>query len=120
MAEATKIIPEAGKDYLLCSGAEQSFHGVYIGKNAVETHEFRRLLRPEGHIFVREGKGGLEVYCTRNDEEKITLMWNSDGEDGPSWPAGFFVERLDMNLTDPEKEYLREIVRRSEKQRMVA
>src|SRR3989344_5239497 len=76
---------------------EPKVGGIYLGMNPVKNRNpFVSAEGPEGHIFARlNEEGEAEVYCTYSDERKLTLMWYSDGEDGPERPAGFSVSRVD-------------------------
>ncbi|MHA2061591.1 MAG: hypothetical protein ACW963_04795 [Candidatus Sifarchaeia archaeon] len=112
--EEERIRPEEGTEYLLCAGAENSFKAIYIGRNPVETPEFIRSIRPEGHVFVRIGEKGLELYCARTSEEELTFMWYNEGFDGPYWPAGLQVGRDHTELSDLEKAYLNGLIRKLE------
>jgi hypothetical protein len=106
----TKIKPELGRKYdLFCEvdKPEDSFEGFYMGIRPVKTFIFSKLSRPEGHIFVRKtNERTLELYCTRTSEQTIAIKWASDGDDGPEWPLGFAVEKVDVRLSQQEREYL--------------
>ncbi len=102
-----RIKPVMGKEYLIYTGGEDSFKGRYIGKKPVETDWFLITDHLEGHIFVTLNKSNeIEFYHTRSLEKKLTLMWHSDGCDGPSWPAGFWTEKVEMGLSPLEKEHM--------------
>mgnify|MGYP003393963357 CR=1 FL=1 len=104
-------IPRAGKKYQLFDGPsskdQSSFKGFYIGMNEAPTLWFMSRHYPEGHVFVRKDKENqIEIYCT-GTEEVPKLGWFSDGDDGPSWPAGFGVNKVDVKLSKLEEAYLR-------------
>nr|AQS34623.1 hypothetical protein [uncultured archaeon] len=89
----------------------ESFDGLYIGLNPVETEWFSRIERPEGHTFVRQNKEGeLEVYCNRNNRSLRMTYW-CDGEDDPAYPVGIDIERVDYEFSKEEKEYLLERIK---------
>ena len=105
------IMPEFGKEYLIYN-SELSLKAFYLGINPVKTPAYFRILQPEGHTFARINENKeMENYCTRTSEPKILLMWNSDGEDGPSWPAGFPVSKVISNLSKLEKDYISERIK---------
>lgn len=103
-----QIEPRIGEEYLIFTGgSEKSFEGFYAGKKPVKTPWYQEPQAPEGHMFARRDEDGqIEIYCTR--EDKLQLWWNSDGEDGPEWPAGFKVSRVDIKLSELETKYLQE------------
>ena len=105
-----KLEIKVGEEYQIYDDkavkTQTSFEGFYIGKNPILTNHWSRIERPEGYTFIkRNGEGELEVYCNRS-EKGLKLMWYSDGEDGPEWPAGFPVEKVDVKLSELEMEYL--------------
>ena len=121
-----KIIPETGKEYMLFDSEsekeQKSFEGIYIGKNPIVTISpwfMTNSKTPEGHTFIRRSSEGRpEIYFTGTEEESIGLRWYSDGEDGPDWPAGFSVHKLDSEyLSGPEKDSLEERLKRFEEQK---
>ncbi|MDP3987091.1 MAG: hypothetical protein Q8P81_02585 [Nanoarchaeota archaeon] len=83
-------------------GRSESIQAYYTGFNEVETLGYKTLTRPEGHVFVREGSRGLEIYCTRS--KGLTPAWES--EDDGAWPMGIPAERVHASLTDMEREFL--------------
>ena len=98
-----------GVEYLIfdeqAEKSQTSFKGYYLGRNPVETPWYFDASKPEGHVFVRRVDGrGIEIYCTRSDN--LRLLWYDDGSDGPSWPAGFRVSKVDVKLSKSEKVYL--------------
>lgn len=102
-----RIKPVMGKEYLIYTGGEDSFKGRYIGKKPVETHYLLITDHLEGHFFaVLNRNNEIEFYHTRASEKKLTLMWHRDGCDEPSWPAGFWTEKVEIGLSPLEKEYL--------------
>ncbi len=107
-----RIKPEMGKEYNLyiqIQRVEENIKAFYIGVNPVKTDFCSKIYYPEGHTFVRmNDKKEFEIYCTRNLDEKLLLMWNSDGEDGPCWPAGFQISKVECELSNLEREYLLE------------
>jgi len=54
--------------------------------------------------LIEEGK--LEFYCTRSQDKELELRWHSDGDDGPEWPAGIAVEKVKVELSKAEEEYI--------------
>ncbi|MBS3086299.1 hypothetical protein J4422_01205 [Candidatus Pacearchaeota archaeon] len=123
----TIIEPKVGEEYLLYDGQSErkqtSFEGIYLGMNPVKNRNpFVSAEGPEGHIFARlNEEGEAEVYCTYSDERKLTLMWYSDGEDGPEWPAGFSVSRVDRDkISQRELEYLVQRLNKKNGERRVA
>jgi|SRR3989344_1967845 len=108
-----KIKPVHGKVYYLHAekfhgifSNHESFYGLYIGSNPVETEWFSRMERPEGHVFVRESKDGkLEVYCT-GYSGNLKMKYQCDGEDEPTYSVGIHTERVDYEFSKEEKEYL--------------
>ena len=85
--------------------SDKSFKAFYLGRNPVITDNFWRIGFPEGHVFARENKGEIEIYCTRNP--KLNLVWMSDG-DSTCWPLGIEVKNIeDIKLGDLEKRYLK-------------
>ena len=101
------IQPKMGEEYLLDLSCEKFVEAFYIGKNRVETHWYQNPVGPEGHTFARIGEDGkIEFYHTRSLDKKLLLWWNSDGDDGPSWPAGFRVSRVKVDPSDAQRGYL--------------
>jgi len=96
--------PKIGEECLLYNGGDKSFNGFYIGSFPVKTQWYIEAPNPEGDIFTRKNGEEIEIYPTR--EEFLTERWFSDGDDGPYWPAGIKVEKIDVELSDLEKVYL--------------
>lgn len=111
----TRIKLIVGEKYQLYNGEsakeQKSFEGVYYKQNPVlTTNEWARLfepIHPEGHLFLVRGKDGKpEVYCSFKKTKTLNLMWYSDGDDGPEWPAGFRVSKVTKPITNKEHAYL--------------
>ena len=126
-----KIRPITGREYSLFNWerakSQSSFKGIYIGRNPVENINSDYLLfnepeKPEGHTFARlNDKGEVEVYCTFSGGEELKLMWHSDGDDGPEWPAGFEVIKIDNSkIRKSELEYLARMLSSQNVERRVA
>ena len=125
----TEIMPEVGVEYQLFDGesekSQSSFTGIYIGKNpTTETASWglSALGVPEGHVFIRRNRSRVaEIFYTGTSESKLTLSWYSDGDDGPEWPAGFLVSKLDdQYISGQVRGYLQERLGKFERERRVA
>jgi len=120
-----KLELKVGEEYQIfdwkAEKSQTSFNGFYIGKNSLTTPRFSELKKPEGHTFVRDNEGQLEFYCIRDTENQgPKFVWYSDGDDGPEWPAGFKVDKVNFTPTKEEKQYLEERMKRYKKMRRVA
>ena len=113
-----KIKPVHGKVYYLHTthysgfcfwNHDESFYGLYIGLNPVETNWFMRIKGPEGHTFVRQAKNGeLEAYCTRYSKD-FEMKYEGDlGDDEPAYPIGIHVDKVEYEFSKEERKYLLE------------
>src|SRR3989344_6210632 len=95
-----------GEEYPI-EQSDKKLKCFYIGYLPVKTDYLFRIEKPEGHTFAMiNEKSELELYCTRSDG-KLQVMWNSDGEDGPEWPAGISAEKIDAHtLTKEEQDFM--------------
>lgn len=100
--------PIIGEECLLYLGSEKSVKGFYLGFIPNKTDWYFKIDSPEGHLFVSKKDKGMEFYCTR--ENGLEETWLSEGDDGPDWPVGIPVGRIEMKLKNQERTYLEQIV----------
>ena len=119
------ISPEYGKAYTLVEHSSKAFDGynrfkgIYIGFLPNETLWFSKIDFPEGYVFaVKSNDGEFVLYCHR--EDKLSETWLSDGDDGPEYPMGISVSRLDRILNINEQNYLSELFARKTELRRAA
>jgi len=120
------IQPRYGEFYDLVEYSKNSFNGydnlkgIYIGFNPNVTKWFEDIDSPEGYVFVaRTGEdNGFKVYCTRSD--RLKEDWLSDGDDGPEYPIGIRVSKVEVKLKDSERVYLNHLFARKTKMRRAA
>ena len=120
------ISPEYGKAYTLVEYSSKAFDGynrfkgIYIGFNPNETEWFYKIDSLEGYVFAaRTGENNeFEIYCSRSDELKED--WLSEGDDGPEYPIGIQVSKVEVKLRDSEIEYLNQLFARKTEMRRTA
>ncbi len=129
-ADSNKIFLEVGKRYNVEVPSGILHHdprevsAMYIGHKHSDTPCYQRLTSAEGHLFAYiSPKGSLELYTIRTNDSSVPQMWHSEGEDGPDWPRGIPVEKLnleDIRMSGSEKEYLLNILKRKEESKRLS
>ncbi len=74
-----------GEVYPLSAGGGNDFIGLYIGN-----HQLYKKNPKEMIFTIRDKEENYHLYSSKDG----LMMWHSDGDDGPQWPAGIRVNYL--------------------------
>lgn len=74
-----------GEVYPLSSWGGNDFIGLYIGNHQLYKESLKEMI-----FTVRDKNEDYHLYSSKDG----LMIWHSDGDDGPEWPAGIRVEYI--------------------------